>query len=65
MIEAGRLKFLPIFYGFRRPIYQEIECREFYNRVCYPDSVLAFLNENMAFTSSDPGADPRVVNIVN
>ena len=53
MIESGRLKFLPLFYGFRHPIYQELEYRELFNRASYPDSVLEFMNDNMAFSSSN------------
>jgi hypothetical protein len=53
IIDAGRLKFLPIFYGFRHPYYQEIEYRELFNRSSYPQEVLKFVNDNMAFTSTE------------
>ena len=53
MIEAGRLKFLPLFYGFRHSYYQEVEYRELFNRVTYPQEVLKFVNDNMTFTSSE------------
>ena len=51
-IDAGRLKFMPLFYGFNHPIYQEIEYRDLQNRVCYPEEVRKLLDRNMAFSDS-------------
>ena len=57
MIDAGRLKFLSLFYGFRHPFYQEIEYCELFNRASYPKEVLKFVNDNMSFTPSQLGAN--------
>ena len=50
MIDAGRMKFMPMFYGFHHPIYQELEYRDLENRATYPENVALLANKNMAFS---------------
>ena len=52
MISAGRCKFLPLFYTFRHPIYQDIECFDLINIISLPQEVRKLLKKNMTFTSS-------------
>ena len=37
LIDAGRMKFLPLFYAFNHPCYQEVEYRDLANRARYPE----------------------------
>ena len=52
MIDAARMKFLPFFYGFIHPIYQEVEYRDLYNRATYPDCISQFMQRNSCFNTS-------------
>ena len=52
MIDAARMKFLPFFYGFNHPIYQEVEYRDLYNRATYPDCISQFMQRNSCFNTS-------------
>ena len=53
MVAAGRYKFMPLFYAFHHPIYQDIEFFDLLNTVSYTDEVKKMLFENTTFTSSD------------
>ena len=52
MLDAGRMKFFPLFYAFNHPIYQEVEYRDLFNRGTYPDSISTFMKHNSCFTTS-------------
>ena len=52
MISAGRYKFLPLFYAFHHPIYQDIEFLDLINIISLPQEVRKLLKKNMMFTSS-------------
>ena len=52
MIDAGRMKFLPFFYGFKHPIYQEVEYRDLFNRASYPEAIATFLEKHSCFNAS-------------
>ena len=52
MIAAGRYKFMPLFFAFNHPIYQEIEYRDLRNQVLYPKEVKHLLDNSMSFTES-------------
>ena len=47
---AGRYKFLNLFYSFNHPIYCKVEYRELMNIVIYPEKVKNILNENITFS---------------
>ena len=51
MMQDGRYKFLPMFYGFRHLIYQELEYRELVNQAQCPNIVEEFLGKNMVNSS--------------
>ena len=53
MVAAGRYKFMPLFYAFHHPIYQDIEFFDLLNTVSYTDEVKKMLFKNTTFTSSD------------
>ena len=53
MVAAGRYKFMPLFYAFHHPIYQDIGFFDLLNTVSYTDEVKKMLFENTTFTSSD------------
>ena len=46
---AGRYKFLGMFYGFNHPIYREVEYTELKNSVLYPQEVATLRNRNITF----------------
>ena len=52
VISAGRYKFMPMFYAFKHPIYQEIEYRDLRNRALYPKEIKDLTDSNMSFSSS-------------
>ena len=52
MISAGRYKFLPLFYAFHHPIYQDIEFFDLINIISSPQEVRKLLRKNMTFTYS-------------
>ena len=54
LAEARRYKFMPMFFAFNHPIYQEIEYRDLKNGVSYPQEVKNVANANMAFSQSQP-----------
>ena len=55
IINAGRYKFMPLFYGFRHPIYQDIEYHDLRMRVECPTEVKTLLDSNMVFDASSSG----------
>lgn len=52
MIDAGRMKFLPFFYGFNHPIYHEVEYRDLYLRALYPQEITDFMEVNSCYNRS-------------
>ena len=52
-IEAGRYKFLRMFYGFRHPIYQKVEYRDLRNRAFYLTDLKSTMDENLTFSKSN------------
>ena len=50
--EAGRLKFMNMFYGFNHPIYREIEYNELRQKVCCPSPISELRKQNLTFSSS-------------
>ena len=52
MIKAGHNKFMPMFYGFNHPIYQELEYYDLANKVQYPKEIAALLDQNATFTAN-------------
>ena len=53
---AGRYKFMELFYAFNHPIYQEIEYRDLKQKVVMPDEVRNQRRSNLTYTLSDnPG----------
>ena len=40
MMDAGRMKFLPLFYSFNHSVYKEVEYRDLANRAIYPQQLL-------------------------
>ena len=52
LIDAGRMKFLPLFYSFNHPIYQEVEYRDLCNRAMYPNTISDVLESQSCFNIS-------------
>ena len=50
--EAGRLAFQNIFYGFKHPIYRELEYRDLKNKVIYPSAVKEQQKRNLSFSTN-------------
>jgi len=48
--EAGRYKFLEMFYGFQHPFYQEIEYRDLKVKASYPPEIKDVRNRNLTFS---------------
>ena len=57
LTESARLKFMPMFYSFNHPTYQEIEYRDLENRVLYPKVLLQFIRDNTSFTTCERDLD--------
>ena len=53
MVAVGRYKFMPLFYAFHHPIYQDIVFFDLLNTVSYLDEIKKMLFENITFTSSN------------
>ena len=51
--EAGRYKFMDLFFGFNHPIYQEIEYRELSQKIVMPAEILEQRNKNLTYTISE------------
>ena len=51
--EAGRYKFMDLFFGFNHPIYQEIEYRELSQKIVRPAENLEQRNKNLTYTISE------------
>ena len=49
--EAGRLRFVNMFYGFNHPIYREIEYNELRQKVCFPTIISELRKENISFSN--------------
>ena len=43
---------MPLFYGFKHPIYQEIKYRDLKDQIRYTEAIKEVLEQNMSFTSS-------------
>ena len=50
---AGSYKFFDIFFGFKHPIYWEVEYRELWNKVLYPQSIKEMLDNNVTFSTTE------------
>ena len=53
MSNAGRYKFIDLFFAFKHPIYREVEYRELRNKVLYPPEIQVLLESNLSYSSSD------------
>ena len=53
MSNAGRYKFIDLFFLFKHPIYREVEYRELWNKVLYPPEIQVLLESNLSYSSSD------------
>ena len=51
--EAGRYKFMDLFFGFNHPIYQEIEYCDLRQKTVMPSEVLEQRNKNLTYTISE------------
>ena len=51
--EAGRLRFLDMFYAFNHPIYREVEYSDLRNKVIYPPKVKELCDNNISFVTSN------------
>ena len=49
---AGRFAFLDLFYGFKHPLYQEIEYRDLKNKAIYPEEIKQQRIKNLSYSSS-------------
>ena len=49
MISAGRYKFMPLFFAFHHPIYQDNEFYNLENIAGYPEKMKEILEDNMSF----------------
>ena len=52
IISAGSWKFVPLFYAFNQPIYQDIEYYHLQNMAMYSKEIKALPDDNMSFSSS-------------
>ena len=52
MIGAGRYKFMPLFYDFNHPVYQDNKDYDPQNMATYPREIKELLDDNMPFSSS-------------
>ena len=52
IISAGSCKFVPLFYAFNQPIYQDIEYYDLQNMAMYSKEIKALPDDNMSFSSS-------------
>ena len=52
LIDAARFKFMPMFYGFDHPIYQEIEYRDLQLKARCPPPIAQFIRDNASFTTN-------------
>ena len=55
MIDGGRMKFLPFFYSFNHPIYQEVEYRDLANRAKYPSCVTDLMSGASCYNNYQVG----------
>lgn len=51
-IQAGKVKFSPLFFGFNMPFYMETFIRDSIVRVQCPPEVLAFIEANESYSTS-------------
>ncbi|XP_052075429.1 uncharacterized protein LOC127712863 [Mytilus californianus] len=51
-IQAGKVKFSPLFFGFNMPFYMETFIRDSFVRVQCPPEVLAFIGANESYSAS-------------
>ena len=50
---AGRYKFFDVFFGFKHPIYREVEYRELQNKVLNPQPIKEMLDNNVTFSTTE------------
>ena len=51
--EAGRFAFIDWFYGFKHPIYREIEYRDLMTKSIYPEEVKSQFEKNLSFSTKN------------
>ena len=51
--DAGRYAFIDWFYGFKHPIYREIQYQDLRNKALYPEEVKRQRSKNFSFSSTD------------
>ena len=50
---AGRYKFFDVSFGFKYPIYREVEFRKLRNKVLYPQPIKEMLDNNATFSTTE------------
>ena len=50
---AGRYKFFDAFFGFKHPIYREVEYRKLRNKLLYPQPIKEMLDNNVTFSTTE------------
>ena len=50
---AGRYKFFDVFFGFKHPIYREVEYRELQNKGLNPQPIKEMLDNNVTFSTTE------------
>ena len=54
--DAGRFAFMDLFYGFKHPLYQELEYQDLKNKATYPEALKKQRQQNLTYSlSKDPG----------
>ena len=53
MSNAGRYKFIDLFFAYKHPIYREVEYQELHNKVLYPPEIQVLLESNLSYSSPD------------
>ena len=51
--DAGRYKFLKMFYGFNHPIYREVEYNELRQKAIFPQEISEIRAKNISFSSAN------------
>ena len=47
------INFLTYFFGFKHPIYREVEYHELQNKVLYPQPIKEMLDNNVTFSTTE------------
>ena len=50
---AGRYKFFDAFFGFKHPIYREVEYRKLRNKLLCPQPIKEMLDNNVTFSTTE------------